>query len=229
MLERESYRRSSAVVALSPGMVEGVVAVNGRRDKVFLIPNSCDNDLFDVPSERGKEFREARPWLGDRPLVLYAGTLGYIHGVSYMVHVASECRAVAPEVRFLVLGDGAEVDEIRRLADSLGVLGQNFFMEPELPKERVPDAVSAATVCTSFIRPIRELEANSANKVFDALAAGRPIAVNHEGWIGDLVRDHRLGVVLDPRDPRAAAYALSSLLDKPRIAPHVLGIGQAAC
>ena len=215
MLERAAYRRSDAVVALSPEMVEGVVAVDGRRDRVFLIPNSCDNDLFWASPQRGTEFRAARPWLRDRPLVLYAGTLGYANQVSYLVNVAAECRAMAPDIRFLVLGEGAQTDEVRHLADSLGVLGQNFFMEPPISKERMPDALSAATVCTSLFRPLRELQANSPNKVFDALAAGRPMAVNHEGWIADLVREHQLGVVLDPLDPREAASALAALVSDP--------------
>jgi hypothetical protein len=81
-------------------------------------------------------------------------------------------------------------------------------MEGWIPKSSVPAVLSASDVSTSVFLPLAELEHNSANKFFDTLAAGRPVAVNYGGWHADLVRDHQAGVVLDPVDLKAAAQSL---------------------
>ncbi|MGD9961712.1 glycosyltransferase family 4 protein [Nocardioides sp.] len=210
-LERLAYRRSAAVVALSEGMADGVRST-GCASRIAVIPNSCDNRLFDVDPARGREFRGDRAWLGDRPLVVYAGTLGVVNGVSYMVDLAHSSLLLAPETRFLVVGDGVEHDKVTRFAQDRGVLGRNFFMEPPLAKREMPAVLSAADVSCSWVIPVVELEANSANKFFDALAARRPVAINHGGWQADLIKSRRLGVVLDPGDPGSGAETLNSFL-----------------
>lgn len=215
MLEQFAYRNSDAVIALSPGMVEGVADKGVPRGKISMIPNSCDNASFDVAEEEGMAFRAERQWLGDRPLVLYAGTLGRVNGVGYFAHLAKSVCLIDPEIRFLVVGDGAERDLVANLASKLGVRDVNFFMERSVPKSSMPRLMSAATVATSLVIPVKELEANSANKFFDALAAGRPIAINHDGWQADLIRDNGLGVVLDPANMDSAASSLVGLVHDP--------------
>jgi glycosyltransferase involved in cell wall biosynthesis len=56
---------------------------------------------------------------------------------------------------------------------------------------------------------------NSANKFFDALAAGKPIAINYSGWQADLLRENAVGVVLPPDAPEKAALLLSEFLHDP--------------
>jgi glycosyltransferase involved in cell wall biosynthesis len=73
----------------------------------------------------------------------------------------------------------------------------------------MPVILSAATMATSCVRPIRGLWDNSANKFFDALAAGRPIAINYGGWQADVLRESGAGLVLDPDDADAAAATLA--------------------
>jgi len=211
-LEQFAYRHADAVIALSPGMAEGVVRAGVPAGKVFVIPNACDNAQFDIPAEVGQAFREERPWLGERPLVVYVGTLGRANGVSYLARLAHEVRQIDQEFRFLVVGDGPERVSVARLADELGVLDQTFFMEGWIPKSSVPAALSASDVSTSVFLPIKELEHNSANKFFDTLAAGRPVAINYEGWHADLVREHEAGIVLDPDDLGAAAKSLVTFI-----------------
>ena len=55
------------------------------------------------------------------------------------------------------------------------------------------------------------MEANSANKFFDTLAAGKPIVINYGGWQKDLIEKHNIGLVL-ARDPKVAANELNELL-----------------
>ena len=214
-LERWAYRRSSRVVALSPGMKEGIVRTGYPADRVHVIPNCCDLDLFRVPHARGEAFRSSRPWLGDRPLVVYTGVLGRANGVDYLARLASYMAEIDGDVRFLVVGDGARFDAVKKVAAGLGVLERNFFMMPAVPKNEIPDILSAADVATSLVIDIPELRNNSSNKFFDALASRTPVAINFQGWLAELLTTSHAGLVLDGKDPRSGAQDLSRVLRDP--------------
>jgi len=173
-----------------------------------VIPNSCDLELFDVPAAYGDAFRAKHEWLGERPLVVYAGTMGLINGVAYFVKLAKRVSEFDPEIRFLVVGKGKEERKVKETAESLGVLNKNFFMIPQIPKREMPYVLNAADVTTSFVINLKELWPNSANKFFDSLAAGKPIAINHEGWQADIIRRTGAGLVLDPIDIDKSAKML---------------------
>jgi glycosyltransferase involved in cell wall biosynthesis len=105
-------------------------------------------------------------------------------------------------------------------------------MWEKVPKSELPVILGAATVSTSMVRPIPALWENSANKFFDALAAGRPIAINYGGWQSDLIRETGAGLVLDPYDPELGAATLAGhirderWLGAARAAAHRLAVEQ---
>lgn len=212
-LERFAYEHATRIIALSPGMADGVARTGYDSQRITVIPNSCDFDLFDIPPERGKKLRGQFSWLGDRPLVVYAGTLGAVNGVEYLAKLAARVANIAPEVRFMVVGDGAQEHVVRTTAHRLGILNHNFFMFPAQPKASISEVLSAATVCTSLVIDLKELWSNSANKFFDALAASRPIGVNHGGWQAELLEATGSGFVLHPTDIDNAAWTLKGVLE----------------
>jgi glycosyltransferase involved in cell wall biosynthesis len=212
MLEQWAYNNATRVVALSPGMAAGVERSGYPRSRIECIPNSADIDLFDVPRSQGEVFRQDRPWLGDRPLVVYSGTFGKVNGVSYLVELASHMLSLDPEVRFLAVGRGIERQAVEDRARALGVLGQIFFMEGAMLKNDMPALLSASSICVSLVIPLEALWHNSANKFFDALAAGRPVAINYGGWQAGLLLDAGAGIVLDPDNPAQGALQLHSFL-----------------
>ncbi len=214
-LERFAYRNAERVVALSPGMADGVARTGYPSDRIAVIPNSCDRGLFTATDEEAAAFRVSHDWLGDRPLVVYTGTLGLINGVSYLAETAAAAQDIDPELRFLVVGDGMEHAKIRDRAAELGVLDRNFFMLPPQPKKSLPALLRAADVATSLFLPLEPMWHNSANKYFDALAAGRPVAINYGGWQAEVLRETGAGLLLDPHDPAAAARTLTDALADP--------------
>jgi len=224
-LERFAYKHSKHVVALSPGMAEGVIKAGYPKNRVHVIPNSCDIDFFQVPESEGAKFLNDHPELQDGPLILYAGTLGLINGVGYLVDIASAMLQIDTEVRFLIVGDGKEQDQIRRKAANAGVLGKNLWMLPPVPKAEMPRLLTTATICTSLVIDLPEMWNNSANKFFDSLAAGRPIMINHEGWQADLLRETGAGLVVPPTNAAQAARMLHDFLSDPN---KVKKVGQAA-
>jgi glycosyltransferase involved in cell wall biosynthesis len=208
-LERFAYANSDHVVALSPGMAEGVAGRGYPTQHITVIPNSSDNELFSVPESAGRAFRLRHDWLGDRPLILYAGTLGRLNGVDYLVRLAARIRSLNPEIRFLIVGDGHERDAVMSLARETGVLSNSlFFMDP-VAKAAMPEVLSAATIATSLFIDLPAMWKNSANKFFDALAASRPIAINYRGWQADLLIREGAGLVLSPENLEDSAARLA--------------------
>jgi glycosyltransferase involved in cell wall biosynthesis len=211
-LERWAYANSTRVVGLSPGMCEGVARAGYPRERIRCVPNSADTALFEVPEDCGLEFRESRSWLGSRPLVVYAGTFGKVNGVEFLADVAQAMASINPEVRFLALGAGGETENVKNRARALNVLGKTFFIEGPRAKADMPAVLSAATICVSLFIPLKPMWDNSANKFFDALAAGRPVAINYGGWQADLLQKSGAGVVMHPTDPQLAAGVLDAMI-----------------
>ena len=206
MLEKFAYKNSNHIVALSPGMKQGIVDSGFPEARVTVIPNSCDVDLFDIDWREGVSWRAKQEWLGASPLVVYIGTIGRINGVEYLAKLAASTARLDSDVKFLVVGSGAEEDKVRSQASELGVLNRNFFMLPPVPKNEVPKILSAATISTSLFTDVKEMEANSANKFFDSMAAGKPIAINYGGWHAEML-DKKNGLYLD-RDVEIASVKL---------------------
>jgi glycosyltransferase involved in cell wall biosynthesis len=210
-LEAWAYHRAAHVIALSPGMADSI-----RRRfadvAVTVVPNSSDRTLFADADRAGLSLRRATPWLEDRPLVLYAGALGLVNGVEYLVRIAARLADTDPDVRIVIVGDGRMRDAVRGLAAELGVLDENLFMLGPVAKAEMVAFFGACDLAISLVIDIPELAANSANKVFDAFAAGRPVAVNHGGWIAELITMSGAGLVLPPDDPGGAAAAVAAFV-----------------
>ena len=211
-LEKWAYVNSEAVVALSPGMCAGVVEGGVAPERVAMIPNACDLAEFQVEPERVQAFRASRPWLGEGPVVLYAGAFGRVNGVGWLVPVARHLQDIAPDVRVLLIGDGAERAEVEAKAVEAGVLGVNLFMERPLPKAEIPAAFATSALAANLTIDVEALQANSANKFFDSLAAGVPVLLNGGGWLAEMVERFGAGIVAWRVDERAVAEHIAGAL-----------------
>ncbi len=207
-LAKFAYNRSDFIIALSPGMKEGIMKYGISHHKIKIIPNSCDIELFNVSASKGKEFRKRNKWLDNNPLIVYTGTLGRINGVTYLVKLAYEIFNMNSSFRFLIVGNGYEYKKVKETAKKLNIYKKNFFMLPEISKIEMPTILSAADIATSLFINLPGMEANSANKFFDALAAGKPIAINYKGWQANLLNESGAGIILSYNNIQEAAQEL---------------------
>lgn len=192
-LEHWAYKNSSAVVALSPGMKEGILKTGYPESQIAVIPNSSDNLEFMHNAEAATQFRANRIWLSDKPLLIYAGTFGKVNGVDYTVKLAIELKKINSNIRILLVGNGGEKNRIIAEAKEAGVFEDNIFFEPAMTKKDIPSLFSAATMASNLVIDLPESRANSANKFFDTLAASKPIFLNHGGWMHQIVKSHDCG------------------------------------
>ena len=212
-LERFAYHNSRHIVVLSPGMKEGVIKTGYPAERVTVIPNGCDIDFFNTGPEPGKLLRQQYPWLQDRPLIIYAGTIGTVNGVDYLARIAAAVGDLDKEVRILIIGEGIGEEKLHQEAKKLGVFGNNLFVMPKIPKELMPGWLAAADMAFSVFIDTKAMWANSANKFFDILAAGKPVAINYGGWQADLIQKTGAGLVLHPVDAISSARQIVQALN----------------
>jgi glycosyltransferase involved in cell wall biosynthesis len=159
-----------------------------------------------------EDFRSKHPELGSKKIVLYAGTLGVINGVSYFVDLAFEASKLSSDVCFVIIGGGKEWDLVNARAIELGVLNKSLFMYPSIPKTDLLSAFAAASISTSLFVDLKPMEANSANKFFDSLASGTAVAINYGGWQVPVLESYQAGLQLS-RNVSSAALQIIDLLN----------------
>jgi glycosyltransferase involved in cell wall biosynthesis len=96
----------------------------------------------------------------------------------------------------VLLGDGSEKKKVIQKAKDTGVLNKNIYILNSVTKNELSQLYYECDMGSSFVIPIKELWANSANKFFDTLAAGKPILINHNGWQKNLIYKKNIGFVL---------------------------------
>jgi glycosyltransferase involved in cell wall biosynthesis len=211
-LERLAYSQSSHIVALSPGMRDGIVATGTSAEKVTVIPNAADLDLFN-PDLDGSEMRRAHD-LDGRFSLAYFGTMGLANGLGFVLDAAAELkRRAAQDIIFMLHGDGMERPLLEARAKREGL--DNVIFSGPTPKRQMAELVAAVDVCMTIFKNTPVLQTCSPNKLFDALAAGKPILTNMPGWLGDIAEKDETGVLVQPDDPIDFANKAMWLRDHP--------------
>jgi len=203
-LERFLYRRADQVMVNSPGYVEHVTSRGAQR--VELIPNGADPEMFN-PLDIGAQFRNANH-LKNKFVVLYAGA----HGISNDLEVVLESASLLArrlDLLFILLGDGKEKANLQARARQLGV--KNVLFLPPVPKSGMGAALAGADACLAILKPLDEYKTTYPNKVFDYMAAGRPVLLAIDGVIREVVEAAHCGVFVQPGNAQALAEAVELL------------------
>ncbi len=212
-LERYTYKNSKRLIGLSPGMCDGIEHHGINPKHITLATNSCDTQLFDVPKEVGESYIHKKlSFLKGRKLIVYTGTFGLINKVGYLPKLASAVKEIDSKICFIAIGDGMEKKAVISEAEKLGVLNDNLYILPPVPKTEIVELLSAADLSLSLFGPIPEMWHNSANKLFDGLASSTPIAVNYGGWQYEFIHEHKCGITLDSNDIELSAKKISQFL-----------------
>jgi len=216
-LERWCYRHAGAIVVPTDGLRDELETLPDARGKVRRLGPAVDTARFHAAPPR-----ERPP--GAPLRVLYAGTIGLAHGIGTLVEAARIAGAEAVEA--WVAGDGAEARALRdqlarRPAENVRLLGT-------LPYEQIPGLYEQADAAAVLLRDRPAFRAALPTKMFEAMAAARPVVLSARGEAAELVERHAAGLVVPPEDPQALAEALQQLAgDRARLAE--LGANARRC
>ena len=218
-LERFLYRRADSMVINSPGFMEHVSSRGGEC--VFVVPNGVDVAMFDQAIDRDS-FRSEHN-LQDKFVLIYAGAHGVSNDLGTILDAAGILKDV-PSIRFVLLGDGKEKDALQERARQLSL--NNVLFLPPVPKKEIPGALAGADACVAILKPIEAYKTTYPNKVFDYMAAGKPVLLMIDGVIRDVVEGADAGIFIEPGDAEGLAVAVQELEADPALGVRLGGAGR---
>jgi glycosyltransferase involved in cell wall biosynthesis len=209
-LELAAYAAADQVVVVSEGFRDNLIERGVPAGKVHTIRNGVDLTRFDPGTPADPAVR-AR--LGAGPgdcLVLYLGTHGISQGLPAVADAAA--RLTGGPIRIAFVGDGADK---HRLATRVAELGlDNVTLAPSVPSAEVPALLAAADVCLVPLRQVPLFATFIPSKMFEFLAAGKPVIGSMTGEAAQILAGAG-GTVVPPEDSQALAAAIRALAADP--------------
>jgi glycosyltransferase involved in cell wall biosynthesis len=210
MLRRWSHRRyrrlslslADAVIATSSEFA-GIAARYCNPAKISVIPNGVDTDEFHV-SQAAPESLKIR--YSGETVILAIRRLVPKNGIQYLVQAAPHILASCPRARFVIGGWGSQEEELKHLAESLGVASRFDFVGA-IPNVEVPGylAVSSAVIFPSTME-------STSHACLEAMAMGKPVVASRLGGLKELLGEGGRGVLVDLFDSTESTYHAPALL-----------------
>lgn len=208
-LELWLYRRAARTVVLLPLAWQYIVPLGIAKERVVWIPNGVDLSLF--PRSMPEEARDNGTFT-----LMYFGAHGQANGLDNVLKAMAQVQQMAEgqRIRLRLIGDGPLKPALIAQAEALGL--RNVHFEPPVPKREIPGLAAQAD---AFVIPIPNLPklyrfGVSPNKLFDYLAAERPILIASD-IANNPVAEAQAGLVVPPAQPPALAEAIVKIANTP--------------
>jgi glycosyltransferase involved in cell wall biosynthesis len=212
--ERAWAAEVDALVTVSDGYA-GHLAPRLGISRVVTVYN-CP-PLAQVATERSELIRDAAAIPAGAPIVLYHGGLRAGRGVAELARAFLEPPLLHSDAHLVFLGFGPLQQDVEALAADPRY-GGRIHLLPPVPPLDVVRWVASADVAAMAIQPHNySYELSTPNKMFEAFAAGVPVAGSDLPGFRAIVTEHPdrpLGVLFDPRSPVSIATTILALLDQ---------------
>jgi glycosyltransferase involved in cell wall biosynthesis len=207
-LEKFLYQHADRVVVNSPGFIHHVSDRGARW--IELIPNGADPTMFS-PDDSGSDFRQKYK-LDKKFIVLYAGAHGPSNDLQILIQASAQLSTI-PQIHIVLVGDGKEKKDLQSQAQTLGLTNVTFISP--VAKSEMSQVLAAANVCVAILKPLELYKTTYPNKVFDYMAAARPVILAIDGVIRELIETAHAGIPVTPGRPAEIAAAVRKLYENP--------------
>jgi colanic acid biosynthesis glycosyl transferase WcaI len=200
------YRRTSAIRVISPGMLDHLIGKGVPRGHLRAIPNWIDTETYrPVPADGALAEKLG---LAGRFNVMFAGNIGFAQNLETVIE-AGELLGGMPDVQFVLVGDGADLQRLKELAERRNVAKVKFLGRH--PSESMPGLYALADVLLVHLRDEPLFRITVPHKIYAYMASGKPILAAMAGDAANEVLHANAGMACPPGDPPALADAVRRL------------------
>lgn len=221
--ETRTMRNADAVVTLSDGMRDEIVARGVPADRVFVIPNGVDVSNF-TPQAPDSALRAQLGIPAGVPVLGYIGSLVQYEGIPDLVRAAALLRDQGVNFRLLIVGSGADAGRISAAIQETN-LGSLVVMPGRVPHAEVRRYHSLIDLFVVPRTADRVCQLVTPLKPYEAMAMGRCVVASDVAAIRQVVREGETGRLATPENPVDLARVLHELIEAPE---QRLALGERA-
>lgn len=212
-LERQIYRAAKRIIALAPGMKRGIAETGYPAERITMIPNGADLDLFQPSVKPPDDPRFGAP---DDLRLVFTGAHGLANGLDAVLDAIAEIkRRNEHGLRFVFIGTGGQKPHLVERTHKEGLDSLVSWIDP-MPKHELARILPQMNAGMMILKNLPAFYwGTSPNKFFDYIASGLPVLNNYPGWLADMIRDNDCGRVVPPDNPAAFADAVVWMRDHP--------------
>ncbi|MGC2182123.1 MAG: glycosyltransferase family 4 protein [Terriglobales bacterium] len=201
------YRNSDHIVVVTPAFKEYLVQhMRIRSEKISVIENGVEAELFSPRVE--SDLRSS--WGSEGKFVVsYIGTMGNAHGLQTMVEAAAQLQNAMPGILFLLVGEGAEKEQLVSLVRTRGLTNLRFV--DQQAREKVPAYICASDACVVLLRQSEIFKTVIPSKMLEFMSCARPVILGVEGQARQLLEEAQAGICIEPGNSQQLAQAILRL------------------
>jgi colanic acid biosynthesis glycosyl transferase WcaI len=209
-IARFLYEHADRIVVVTPAFKDRLIEDwRVPAEKISIIENGVETEVFaPAPASATLDLRKQLNVEG-KFLVSYIGTMGNAHGLETLLNAASQLQHQNHDVLFLLLGEGAEKDRIRSLAQSRGLTNVQFL--DQQPREKIPAFIAASDACLVLLKKTDIFKTVIPTKMLEFMSCARPVILGVDGQARQIVEEASAGVAIEPENPDALAAAVQRL------------------
>jgi phosphatidyl-myo-inositol dimannoside synthase len=192
------------------------------ESRVVKVRRGADEERFRPGLEFGELARRLGVW--GRPTLLTVARIvkaNRYKGHDVVLRALATVKREVPDVAYLIVGDGDDLDYLDRVARECGVR-DSVILAGRVSEDELPllyNACDVFVMCSREDRTRRGILAEGFGlALVEASACGKPVIGGRSGGVPDAVRDGITGLLVDPNDPEAVAAALLRVLREPGLA-----------
>jgi glycosyltransferase involved in cell wall biosynthesis len=214
--EMSLYRRAAAVVTVTEAFRRDLIGRGVPESKIVTIPNGADVGFWKPTGDR--EILRRRLGFEGKFVALYVGAHGISQRLAAIIRAAEILRE-SPLFELVLVGEGAEKDELMDLVRSLSL--QNVRFVDPVGKAEVRDYYEAADVCLVPLRDIPMFDGFIPSKMFEMMSLGKPIVASLRGEAAEILSRSGGALVVGPERSDQIADAIKTLQRDPDLAAEL--------
>lgn len=209
VIENFTYKHADKIIVISEDFKKNIMAKGVPEEKIVVIYNWVDqNAVEDVPREENKLF-DMYGLDRSKFYVTYNGNIGLSQNMEMLLSVASEFQGSIDDIHFVLVGNGAYLDEVKRMVNDKGL--QNVHLLPFQPYEDISHVFSLGDVSLVISKPGTGA-ASVPSKTWSIMSASRPVLANFdENELKTIIEENNCGIFTKAGDKEAFKAAILRL------------------
>ena len=209
LFERFIFSRAAGLVTVSGYLREQAIKAGAKPENVTVTPNAVEPDRFDPERFDGSEVR-GRHGLHGATVIGWLGSFTKWHRVDLLVSAAAKLSAEFPDIKLLLVGDGAMRSEVQAHVRELGMEDRVVFAGVQAHAE-VPNHIAAMDIgvvsgANEFVSPV---------KVFEYMGMGKASVSASYGPLREVIEHGVNGLLFEPLNEESLTECLRALLADP--------------